>query len=131
MHLESPRIGRFPLIEKCLIREIKPPVMLDVLKQIKKRDAAKIAHSNAQMQSNISLCYRLRNCIKQSSASVLRGALKSRIKSMHSAILVADLSEILQTLAKNEIRIFLVMRILMRLMTLTFVRTSGLAEALL
>jgi len=61
----------------------------------------------------------------------LRGALKSRIKSIHSAILVADLSDILQALAKNEIRIFLVTRILMRLMTLTFVQTSGLAEALL
>ena len=118
----------FPLIGKRPITDIKAPIMLDVLKQIEKRGAAEIARRNAQVCSQVFRYAIACGIAENDPVPALRGALKPRIKGVHAAILVADLPEFLRALTENEIRMFPVTRILMRLMMLTFVRTSELTE---
>lgn len=118
----------FPLIGKRPIIEVKAPVMLDVLKQIEKRGAAEIARRNAQVCSQVFRYAIACGIAENDPVPALRGALKPRVKGVHAAILVADLPEFLDTLNRNEARMFPVTRILMRLMMLTFVRTSELTE---
>jgi integrase len=118
----------FPLIGKRPITEVKAPIMLDVLKQIEKRGAAEIARRNAQVCSQVFRYAIACGIAENDPVPALRGALKPRIKGVHAAILVADLPEFLRALIENEIRMFPVTRILMRLMMLTFVRTSELTE---
>lgn len=58
----------------------------------------------------------------------LRGALKPGNNEHHAAITPDELPEFIRVLEKNEARMFVPTRILMRLMMLTFVRTSELTE---
>jgi integrase len=58
----------------------------------------------------------------------LRGALKAGADGHHAAITPDELPEFIRALEKNEGRMFISTRILMRLMMMTFVRTSELTE---
>jgi len=118
----------FPLIGKRPISEVKAPIVLDVLRQIEKRGAAEIARRNAQVCSQIFRYAIACGITENDPVPALRGALKPRVKGVHAAIMVADLPEFLRTLYNNDARMFPVTRILMRLMMLTFVRTSELTE---
>lgn len=118
----------FPLVGKRPITELKAPVMLDVIQQIEKRGAGEIARRNAQVCSRIFDFAIASGIAENNPMPALRAALKPRIKGHHAAILVADLPEFLQTLQKNEARMYPPTKILMRLMLLTFVRTAELTE---
>lgn len=118
----------FPLMGKHPIAGIKAPVVLDVLRQIEKRGALEIAKRQGQVCSQI-----FRYAIAEGRAEVdpvpsLRGALKTSEGGHHAAITPDDLPEFIRALEKNEVRMFIPTRILMRLMMLTFVRTSELIE---
>ena len=118
----------FPLLGKYPIVEIKAPVVLDVLRQIERRGALDMAKRQGQVCSQI-----FRYAIAVGKAEVdpipsLRGALKPRMTEHHAAITPDDLPEFIRVLEKNEGRMFVPTRILMRLMMLTFVRTSELIE---
>jgi len=118
----------FPMLGKHPIAEIKAPVVLDVLRQIEKRGALDMAKRQGQVCSQI-----FRYAIAVGKAEVdpvpgLRGALKPSVTEHHAAITPDDLPEFMRALEKNEGRMFVPTRILLRLMMLTFVRTSELIE---
>lgn len=118
----------FPLIGQHPITEIKAPVMLDVLRQIEKRGALDMAKRQAQVCGRI-----FRYAIASGKAEFdpvpsLGDALKSVQGGHHAAITPDELPEFILALEKNESRMFLPTRILMRLMMLIFVRTSELTE---
>jgi integrase len=58
----------------------------------------------------------------------LRSELKPRVKGHHAAITVSGLPDLMVALGKNEARMYPPNRIGLRLMTLTFIRTSELTE---
>ena len=118
----------FPLIGKQPITSIKAPVILDVLRQIEKRGALEIAKRQGQVCGQIFRYAIINGWAESDPVPNLRGALKPTDGGHHAAISVAELPEFLQALRKNEVRMFLPTRILMRLMMLTFVRTSELIE---
>ncbi len=118
----------FPLIGKQPIATIKAPVVLDMLRQIEKRGALEMARRQGQVCGQV-----FRYAIATGRAEVdplpsLRGALKPKVEEHHGSITVAELPIFLQALKKNESRMFIPNRILMRMMMLTFVRTSELIE---
>jgi integrase len=118
----------FPLLGRNPIAEIKAPAVLDVLRQIEKRGSLDMAKRQGQVCSQI-----FRYAIAVGKAEVdpvpaLRGALKPSVTEHHAAITPDDLPEFIRALEKNEGRMFVPTRILMRLMMLTFVRTSELIE---
>lgn len=118
----------FPLIGGRPIVDIKAPVMLDVLRQIEKRGAVEIAKRQGQVCGQVFRYAIATGKAESDPMPSLRGALKATVKGHHAAILVADLPEFLQAFEKNEVRMFVPTRILMRMMMLTFVRTSELTE---
>lgn len=118
----------FPLLGKHPIADIKAPVILDVLRQIEKRGALDMAKRQGQVCGQI-----FRYAIATGKAEVdpvpsLRGALKPGASGHHAAITPDELPEFVRAFEKNEGRMFVPTRILMRLMMLTFVRTSELIE---
>ena len=118
----------FPLIGKQPIAKIKAPVVLDVLRQIEKRGAVDMAKRQKQVCSQIFNYAIASGKAENNPTASLSGALKTHIKGNHAAILVADIPEFFRALEKNEARMFIPTRILMRMMMLTFVRTSELIE---
>jgi integrase len=118
----------FPLIGARPIAGIRAPVLLDVLRQIEKRGAVEMAKRQLQVCGQI-----FRYAIATGVAEVdpvpsLRGALKSSIKGHHAAITIDELPDLIRALERNEVRMFVPTRILMRTMMLVFVRTSELIE---
>ena len=118
----------FPLIGKQPIAGIEAPVVLDVLRQIEKRGALDMAKRQGQVCGQI-----FRYAIATGKAKVdpvpsLRGALKPSAGEHHAAITPDELPEFIRSLEKNEARMFVPTRILMRLMMMIFVRTSELIE---
>ena len=118
----------FPLIGKQPISNIKPPVLLDMLRLIEKRGAMEMARRQGQVCGQI-----FRYAIATGRTEIdpipgLRGALKPKLESHHASITVAELPVFLEALKRNEMRMYMPNRILMRMMMLTFVRTSELIE---
>ncbi|HCY61531.1 MAG TPA: integrase [Oxalobacteraceae bacterium] len=118
----------FPMIGKRPIAEIDAPTMLDVLRMVEKRGALEIAARLGQLCSQIFRYAIASGLAKYNPVPDLRGALKPRVKGHHAAITPDDLPEFLKILEKNEARMYIPTRILMRLMMLVFVRTSELIE---
>jgi integrase len=118
----------FPLIGKTPISEIDAPIMLDVLRQVEQRGALEIAARLGQLCSQIFRYAIASGLAKYNPVPDLRGALKPRVKGHHAAITPDELPDFLKVLEKNEVRMYLPTRILMRLMMLVFVRTSELIE---
>ncbi|WP_374358154.1 tyrosine-type recombinase/integrase [Pseudoduganella danionis] len=121
-------IDIFPLIGNRPIAEIKAPVILDVLRKIEKRGALDMAKRQGQVCSQIFRYAIAEGRAEYDPVPALRGALKPSDNGHHAAITPDDLPEFIRALEKNEGRMFVPTRILMRLMMLTFVRTSELIE---
>jgi integrase len=102
--------------------------MLDVFRQIENRGAGEIAKRNAQVCNQIFNFAIASGLAEYNPVVAVRSVLKPRVKGVHAAILVGDLPEFLKVLERNEARMHPTTRILMRLMMLTFVRTSELTE---
>lgn len=118
----------FPYIGKHPIADVKAPVILDVLRQIEKRGAVDMAKRQGQVCGQI-----FRYAIAAGKAEFdpvpsLRGALRPRANGHHAAITADELPEFIKAFEKIEGRMFVPTRVMFRLMMLTFVRTSELAE---
>jgi integrase len=116
----------FPLIGSLPIKEIKAPLMLDVLRQIEKRGAVDMAKRQGQVCGQI-----FRFAIAEGKADFdplpnLRGALKPTAKGHHAAITVDELPEFLSAFRKIEGRMYVPTKVMFRLMMMIFVRTSEL-----
>jgi integrase len=116
----------FPLIGNMPIADIKPPVMLDLLRQIEKRGAVDMAKRQAQVCGQI-----FRFAIAEGKAEFdpvpsLRGALKATAKGHHAAITPDELPAFIRAFEQIEGRMYIPTKVMFRLMMLTFVRTSEL-----
>lgn len=118
----------FPSIGKLPIASIKTSLMLDVLQQIEKRGALEVTKRIATLASGVFKYAVVKDLMLYDPITALKGALKPRVKGHHAAIKVADLPEFLKALNKNEGRMFPPNRIALRLIMMTFVRTSELIE---
>nr|WP_315467889.1 integrase arm-type DNA-binding domain-containing protein [uncultured Undibacterium sp.] len=116
----------FPVIGKLPIKEIKAPLMLDLLRQIENRGAIDMAKRQGQVCGQI-----FRFAIAEGKAEFdpvpsLRGALKSTAKGHHAAITPDELPAFIRAFEAIEGRMYAPTRIMFRIMMLTFVRTSEL-----
>ena len=116
----------FPQIGKMPIKDIKAPLMLDLLRQIEKRGAVDMAKRQGQVCGQI-----FRFAVAEGKAEFdpvpsLRGALKAAPKGHHAAITPDELPEFMRAFEKIEGRMYVPTRVMFRLMLLTFVRTSEL-----
>ncbi len=118
----------FPYIGKLPISTIKTPLMLDVLQQIEKRGALEITRRLASLASAIFKYATVKGLMEYDPIAALKTELKPRVKGHHAAIKVAGLPDLLKAITKNEGRMYPPNRIGLRLMLLTFVRTSELIE---
>jgi len=116
----------FPYIGKIPIKEIKAPLMLEVLRRIETRGAVDMAKRQAQVCGQI-FRYAIA-CGKGETDPVphLRGALKSTSRGHHAAITPDELPDFIRAFEAIEGRMYPPTRIMFRLMMLTFVRTSEL-----
>jgi integrase len=119
-------IDVFPLIGRHPIAEISAPVVLDVLRQIEKRGALEMAKRQAQVCGRIFRFAIASGKAKFDPVPSLGDALKASQGGHHAAITPDELPEFMRALEKNESRMFVPTRILMRLMQMVFVRTSEL-----
>lgn len=116
----------FPQIGKMPIKDIKAPLMLDLLRQIEKRGAVDMAKRQGQVCGQI-----FRFAVAEGKAEFdpvpsLRGALKAAPKGHHAAITPDELPDFMRAFEKIEGRMYVPTRVMFRLMLLTFVRTSEL-----
>jgi len=118
----------FPLIGKYPIKELKAPIILDMLRQIERRGAVEMARRQAQVCGQIFRYAVATGVAEYDPVPSLRGALRPTPRGHHAAITPDELPEFLRILAKNEVHMSPPTRILTRLMLLVFVRTSELTE---
>lgn len=118
----------FPLIGSLPIATVKAPVILDVLRQIEKRGALEIAKRQAQVCGQIFRYAVATGAVEYDPVPSLRGALKPSISGHHASITTDELPEFMRILERNEARMFMPTRVLMRIMLMVFVRTSELIE---
>lgn len=118
----------FPLIGKYPIKELKVPIILDMLRQIERRGAVEMARRQAQVCGQIFRYAVATGVAEYDPVPSLRGALRPTPRGHHAAITPDELPEFLRILAKNEVHMSPPTRILTRLMLLVFVRTSELTE---
>jgi integrase len=118
----------FPVIGKYPIKELKAPVILDMLRQIERRGAVEMARRQAQVCGQIFRYAVATGVAEYDPVPSLRGALRPTPRGHHAAITPDELPEFLRILAKNEVHMSPPTRILTRLMLLVFVRTSELTE---
>ncbi len=119
----------FPEIGERPIRDIEPPEMLAAIRKIEKRGALDVAKRNAQVCGQI-----FRYAIATGKASRnpipdIKDAFRPSEKVSFAAISVDDLPAFIRALDRNNARLFAPTRIALRMMMLTFVRTSNLIAA--
>jgi len=119
----------FTQIGKLPIADIKPIQVLSALRLIEKRGAHEMARRSMQYCSQVFRYAVITERCERDVTSELRGALKPFRKGHYKAIEVEDLPDFLGTLLRNEARLYPQTMNAMRLMLLTFVRTSELIES--
>lgn len=118
-----PNMGAYP------ITGIMPPLVLETIRKIEARGAHEIARRNLQCCGQV-----FRYAIGEGKAETdptrdLTGQLKPFKKSHYAALDVKDLPAFLQALDRNEARLYGHTVRAMKLLMLTFVRTSELIQA--
>ncbi len=111
------------------ISEISPLELLDVIKKIEKREAHVLAHRAVQYCTRIFRYAILTSRADRNPGSDLTGALKPAVGTHHSALDVKDLPGFLKALDENKPRLYVQTRLAVKLLMLTFVRTSELIKA--
>ncbi|MDR3560907.1 MAG: integrase arm-type DNA-binding domain-containing protein [Negativicutes bacterium] len=119
----------FPQIGKLPIADIKPIQVLDALRRIENRGAHEMARRSMQYCGQVFRYAVITERCDRDVTADLRGALKPFRKGHYKAIEADDLPDFLNVLLRNEARLYPQTMNAMRLMLLTFVRTSELIEA--
>ncbi len=119
----------FPQIGKLPIAAIRPVKVLETLRQIERRGAIEMAKRAKQYCSQIFRYAVITERAERDPTADLKDALKP-VQGGHFAALEADeLPEFLRALEVNEARLYAQTRNAIRLLMLTFVRTSELIES--
>jgi len=118
-----PHIGVYP------IRDIEPPVLLQVIRKIEKRKAHDLARRQLQKCGEI-FRYAIAEgkAIRDPSADI-KEALQPQIKGHYAALEVKELPDFINAIESNDARLYQSTRNALKLMMLTFVRTSELLNA--
>jgi len=118
-----PEIGSFP------ITEIEPPLLLQTIRKIENRPAIEIAKRQLQKCGEIfRYAIACGKCVRDPSADI-KGALRPQKKGHYAALDVKELPEFLKVLERNEARLYRNTMNAIKLLMLTFVRTSELINA--
>lgn len=119
----------FPYIGSRPIADITAPELLEVLRKIEKRGAVYLSNRIKQICGQIFRYGIATGRGQRDHAADLKGALKATKVKHFSALEIKELPEFLSALEKNEARLFNRTRRAIRLLMLTFVRTTELIEA--
>lgn len=119
----------FPEIGSRPIGSITPPQLLDAMRKIESRGAHEIARRALQICGQVFRFAIVTGRAERDPAADLRGALKPATHSHYAALDSKDLPEFLQALERNDARLYPQTRHAVRLLMLTFVRTSELIQA--
>jgi integrase len=119
----------FPALGNRPVASITAPQLLAAMRKIEERGAQEVARRTLQLCGQIFRYAIVNGYAERSPASDLRGALKPVRRSHYAALEAKDLPEFLQTLERNDARLFMQTRLAIRLLMLTFVRTSELINA--
>lgn len=119
----------FPTLGKLPVADISPLVVLNALRKIENRGAVEMARRAGQYCGQIFRYAVVTGRADRNPTADLKGALKP-VKHGHFAALEPnELPEFLQSLERNDARLFILTRLAIRLMLLTFVRTGELINA--
>ena len=118
-----PELGHRP------IADITARQVLVTLQKIEKRGAHEIARRACQVCGQVFRYAIITDRAARNPVADLHGALKPFKKGHYAALEADELPEFLQILAQNNARLFFQTRCALRLLMLTFVRTSELIEA--
>ncbi len=116
----------FPTLGKMPMVDMKPPVLLKLLKDIEARGVYETTRRINQYCSQIFRYAVVTGRMERDITGDIRGALKSKKTQHHAAIDSRELPEFLQTLERNDARMYKPTRLAVELMMLTFVRTNEL-----
>jgi integrase len=119
----------FPAIGKRPVADITPLAVLGALKKIENRGAGEMARRAGQYCGQIFRYAVVTGRADRNPTTDLKGALKPVKHGHFSALEPKDLPEFLHTLERNDARLFVLTRLAIRLMLLTFVRTGELIKA--
>lgn len=119
----------FPQIGKLPIADIRPVKILETLRQIEKRGALEMAKRSKQYCSQIFRYAVITERAERDPSADLKDALKPVQRGHFAALEADDLPDFLRTLETNEARLYAQTRNAIRLLMMTFVRTSELIEA--
>ena len=119
----------FPMIGQRPIKDITPPELLEVLRKIEKRGAYDTVTRVRQICGQIFRYGIATGKCDRDHAADLRGATKVGKTGHYAALDIKDLPEFLDTLERNEARLFNQTRRAIKLLMLTLVRTSELIQA--
>jgi integrase len=119
----------FPVIGKRPVADISPVSVLDALRKIEKRGAKEMTRRAAQYCGQIFRYAVVTGRADRNPTADLKGALKPVRHGHFAALEPKDLPEFLHTLERNDARLFVLTRLAIRLMLLTFVRTGELINA--
>lgn len=119
----------FPYIGNRPIAEVTAPHLLDAMRRIEKRGAGEVARRTLQFCSQIFRYAIVTGRMARNPATDLRGALKPIRREHFAALDSRELPEFLQVLQNNNARLFAQTRLAIRMLMMTFVRTSELIGA--
>ncbi|MCE7887662.1 MAG: DUF4102 domain-containing protein [Alphaproteobacteria bacterium PRO2] len=122
-------IDIFPYIGTRPIADIDPPELLEVLRRIEKRGALDVTARVKQICGQV-FRYGIATgrCQRDPSAD-LKGALKANKTSHFACLDIKEMPEFLEKLERNDARLFIRTRRAIKLLMITFVRTSELINA--
>ena len=119
----------FPYIGNRPIADIDAPELLDVLRKIEKRGALDVVSRVKQICGQVFRYGIATSRCKRDVTSDLRGALKAAKGGHYAALEIKELPPFLNDLEENKPRLYERTRRGIRLLMLTFVRTSELIQA--
>lgn len=119
----------FPFIGSLPVNTITPPMVLEIIRTVESRQAFDVAKRIRQTCSQI-FCYGVAVGRAQRDITYdLRGASRPYKPQHFPALKIEELPDFLHTLEKNEMRLYKQTQLAMKLLMLTFVRTSELINA--
>jgi integrase len=118
-----PEIGGYP------ITEIEPPILLQAIRKIENRKAHELARRQLQKCGEIFRYAIACGKAVRDPSSDIKEALKPQVKGHFAAIDCKDLPDFLAAIDRNDARLYRNTQNALRLIMLTFVRTSELINA--
>lgn len=119
----------FPEIGNLPIKDIEPPLLLEVIRKIEKRGALELAKRQLQKCGEIFRYAIATGRGVRDPSRDIGDALKPVKKTHFASLDVKELPDFLKALDKNDARLYRSTRNALNLIMLTFVRTSELIEA--